>query len=295
MKPLVLGLPHNERLVQSLVTLLEGDAGTLTVRQFPDGESYVRVESDVRGRTVVLACGLDRPDAKVLPLYLAARTLRDQGAARIILVAPYLAYMRQDRIFHEGEGISARHFAAWLSSFVDGIVTVDPHLHRIHSLAEVYPIASRVVTAAPAISQWIREQVPKAVLVGPDAESEQWVSQVAREAGAPFVILEKTRRGDRDVEVSVPQMARWSEHTPVLVDDIISTAGTMIQTVGHLRQAGMRAPVCIGVHAIFAGPAYEDLVAAGGERILTCNTIVHRSNQIDVHPLVARSVLSLLA
>lgn len=296
MKPLVvIGLPGNEALVTALARGLNAELGELTVRQFPDGETYVRVGATVWGYSVVLACGLERPDAKTLPLYLTAATLRDQGTQRLILVAPYLAYMRQDKVFHEGEGVSARHYAHWLSSLADGLVTVDPHLHRIHDLGEIYSIPTRVVPAAPVISRWIREHVPNALLIGPDEESRQWVAEVAQSANRPFVVLNKTRRGDRDVDVSVPDVDRWRDHVPVLIDDIISTARTMIETVGHLRRAGLQAPTCIGVHAIFAGQAYDELLAAGATRVVTCNSIAHPTNAIDVHPAIAEAVQGLLS
>lgn len=295
MSPLVMGLPGNETLTLALARGLNAEPCELNLRQFPDGETYVRVGGAVSGRCVVLACGLERPDTKSLPLYLTAATLREQGTQRLILAAPYLAYMRQDKVFHEGEGVSARHYAHWLSSFVDALVTVDPHLHRIHSLDEIYSIPTRVAAAAPAISRWIREHLPTALLIGPDEESRQWVAEVARAADCPFIVLNKIRRGDREVEVSVPDVDRWGGHMPVLVDDIISTAHTMIETVGHLRRAGLPPPTCVGVHAVFAGQAHDELIAAGATRVVTCNTIVHPTNAIDVHPLVVDAVTNLLA
>ncbi len=140
---------------------------------------------DLTGRRVALVCTLDRPDPKLLPLLFAARTASELGDASVGLVAPYLAYMRQDRRFHTGEAVSARLFASILSPQFDWLVTVDPHLHRIHSLAAIYEMATRVLHAAPAIARWIAREVENPVLIGPDGESVQWVSEVARTTGAP--------------------------------------------------------------------------------------------------------------
>jgi len=93
----------------------------------------------------------------------------------------------------------------------------------------------------------------------------------------------------------VPDVARWRGHTPVLVDDIVSTARTMIETLGHLQRAGLRAPVCVAVHGVFAGRAYEDLLAAGAERVATANTIPHVSNAIDVTKLLAEGARAFVA
>ncbi len=293
MKPLLFALPGNTHLADSLVSQLDAERGTLTLREFPDGESYVRIDSPVAGREVVLLCTLDRPNAKLLPLLFLARTARELGATRVGLIAPYLAYMRQDQRFHEGEAVTSRHFAQIVSLFADWLVTVDPHLHRFSDLDEIYSVPNRVVHAAPLISQWVaRLNTP--VLIGPDGESEQWVAAVARAAGAPYLVLQKIRRGDRDVEVSVPDIELHRSRTPVLVDDIISTAHTMIETVGQLKRAGLAPPVCVGVHAVFAGSAYRDLRAAGATRVVTCNTIEHETNAIDVAAVVGTAALELM-
>jgi ribose-phosphate pyrophosphokinase len=291
MKDVLLGLPGNQRLGSSLATLLAAEHGELVLRSFPDGESYVRVTTPVRDRNVVIACTLDRPDSKLLPLYFLARTCRDLGARRVGLVAPYLAYMRQDRRFQSGEGVTSEYFAELISGMVNWIVTVDPHLHRRTSLSEIYSIPSDVVHAAPAVSRWIADNVAKPLLIGPDVESSQWVEAIATACGAPWMVLTKVRRGDYDVEVSVPDVDAWRDRTPVLIDDIISTARTMKETIAHLTRAGLPPAVCVGVHAIFAGGAYDELLAAGAARIVTCNTIEHRSNKIGLDDLLAEAIL----
>ncbi|HUK56337.1 MAG TPA: ribose-phosphate pyrophosphokinase [Nitrospiria bacterium] len=290
MKPLIMPLPGNRDSADRLAVRLDAELGTITARRFPDGESYLRVESPVEGRDVILFCTLDRPDEKVLPLLFSAAAAKDLGAARVGLVAPYLAYMRQDRRFQPGEAVSSVYFARLLSGFVDWVVTVDPHLHRRRALGEIYSIPTGAVQAAPLISEWIHANIKSPVLVGPDAESEQWVSEVAKGAGAPSIVLEKIRGGDREVEVSGPDMSRWRKHTPVLVDDIISTARTMIEAAGHLRRAGLPPPVCIGIHAVFADQAYDDLRKAGVAGVVTCNTVPHLSNAIDLTDLLAERV-----
>lgn len=294
MKPLLLSLPGSDGMAQALASHLDGELGRTSLRRFPDGETYVRIETPVAGREVAIVCTLDRPDDKFLPLAFLSATAADLGAVRVGLVAPYLAYMRQDRRFLEGEGVTSKYFAGLLSSGVEWLVTVDPHLHRLGSLAEIYTIPSTVISAAPAISEWIRSHVERPVLVGPDAESAQWVGAVAQGAGAPFLVLEKLRRGDREVEVSVPEIGRWRDHTPVLVDDIISTARTMVATIGHLKRAGVAAPLCLGVHAVFAQGAYEELLSQGAARVVTCNTIGHPSNAIDLSAWIATAARAAL-
>lgn len=239
MKTLVLAMPGNEALAGRLTVALAADRLSAIIRQFPEGETYVKLEGDVSGCTVVVACTLDRPDAKILPLLFAAQALREQRVARVGLVAPYLAYMRQDTRFQPGEAVTSTHFARVLSQHFDWLVTVDPHLHRHAALSAIYSMPAVAVHAGSRIGRWIRTNVKRPVLVGPDAEGEQWVSVVAREANAPFVILEKVRRGDRDVEVSVPDFAVLRDRAPVIVDDIISTGRTLAETL-RLRSGEWR-------------------------------------------------------
>ena len=293
MTTLIFALPGNESLAEGLLDRDGYELGDATVRRFPDGESYVRINSPVSEQGVALLCTLDRPDEKLLPLLFLAKTARELGAARIGLIAPYLAYLRQDRRFKEGESVTSRHFASIVSACFDWLVTIDPHLHRYCCLDQVYSIPSRAVHAAGAITDWIQSHITRPLIVGPDSESEQWVADVARQIDADHVVLEKIRHGDREVEVSVPNVERWSDHTPVILDDIISTARTMIETVGHIRGSGLAAPTCIGVHAIFAGDSYEELRQAGAGEIVTCNTVPHSSNAIDVTSPIVEAVRDL--
>jgi ribose-phosphate pyrophosphokinase len=291
--PLVLALPGNELLADTLARKGQSRFSRLETRRFPDGETYLRVDADYAGRSVALVCTLDRPDDKLLPLLFLADTLRDLGAARVGLVAPYLAYMRQDRRFQPGEAVTSRIFGALLSTHFDWLVTVDPHLHRFRSLAELYTIPTRVVHAAPALATWIAANVARPFLIGPDQESEQWVADVAKRVGAPCAVLTKVRRGDRDVEVSVPDLEQHRDRTPVVLDDIVSSARTMIQTTRHVVEAGLAAPVCLGVHGIFSGDAQRRLEAAGAGRIVTTRTVTHSSNAIEIVDLLVGPFLAL--
>lgn len=281
-------------LARSLAASLDAEPGRMTVRRFPDGESYVRLETPVAGRTVILACTLNDPDPKIAALFFAAATARELGATRVGLVAPYLGYMRQDARFSDGESITSVHFAGLVSRHVDWLVTVDPHLHRRASLDEIYTIPSVAAHAAPLLAAWIASNIHAPLLIGPDRESAQWVSDVASRASLPWLVLDKIRRGDRDVSVTFPDVQRLRGKTPVLVDDMISTAGTMIAAAGHLAAAALPPPVCVGVHAVFSGTAYADLCNAGVARIVTCNTIGHVSNQVDVSGLIAQAASELL-
>ncbi len=290
MDKIIFALPGNETIANTIADKLHFPVGEMVLRSFPDAETYVRVLSDVDGKNAILVSTLNQPDAKLLPLYFLAKLLKDLGAAKVTLIAPYLSYMRQDKRFHDGEAISSEYFATLLSSFADELITIDPHLHRRNSMSEIYTIPCKVLHAAPLISSWIKENIEMPLLVGPDSESEQWVAETAAKMNTPYIVLNKERISDTEVKISVPDVVQFKNHTPVLVDDIISTAKTMIVTAKHLSEAGLKPVTCIGVHGLFAGNAYEDLLKAGVGRIITCNTIPHLSNEIDVSDLIINSL-----
>lgn len=286
--PLLLPMPGNEAIAASMVQAMGGELGSLETRNFPDGETYLRLQTNPRDRAAILVCTLDHPNAKILPLIFAAETARELGAAKVSLIAPYLSYMRQDKRFHEGEALTSRSFARHLSSSFDELITVDPHLHRYRSLAEIYSIPTAVVHSAPLIAQWIASNENRAVLIGPDIESEQWVREVAALAGAPYRILRKERLGDTEVKITVSGLNEVRDRVPILIDDIVSSGRTMIETARKLRREGLSAPVCIAVHALFT-PETEKALREVSSLLVTTNAVPHATNAIDLTQALARA------
>lgn len=292
----VIAMPGSTAQAEQLARELAAELITPEVRRFPDGELYTRIEPSLAGHDAILVGSLyPDPAEQFLAVAFLAANARDRGARKVGLVAPYLAFMRQDVEFKTGEGITSRYFARMVSSVVDWLVTVDPHLHRHSSLEGLYTVPTRIARSAPAIAGWIQREIARPYLVGPDAESVQWVRAIADTCGAPFVILEKTRRGDRDVSISAPPRDGWNGHTPVLVDDIVSTGKTMIEATRQLRAAGIAPPLCVAIHAVFADNVLEELMTAGAAGIVSCDTIVHTSNRICVAGPIADAARSHLS
>lgn len=289
MPRLVIPLPGNERFAEELAREAGSPIGALAARRFPDGEHYVRVQDDVKGRHIDLVCTLTNPDQHFLSLAFAADTLRDLGASSVNLVAPYLGYMRQDARFQAGEAVTSRTFARLLSSVVDSLVTVDPHLHRISALADLYSIPALALSAAPMIGAWVRREAPDALVIGPDAESEQWARVIAEVAGVPFLVMRKIRGGDRRVRVDAPDLTPYRGRRPVLVDDIVSSGRTLAAAAQAIAAQGMGEPVCVVVHAIFSGDAL-DVIRPMVSRLVSTDTVGHPTNEISVAPLIARTL-----
>ena len=296
MKPLLFAAEPDLPLAPSLCRDLPAEQGRLEYRRFPDGESYLRIHSDVQRRPCLLLANLTDPDRKYLPLVYLAATLRELGATAVGLVAPYLCYMRQDRRFNCGEALTSRLFAERLSREVDWLVTVDPHLHRYRSLAEIYSVPARALSAAPALAHWLTEYGEPCLLVGPDSESRQWIEAIAAHTGLPFIIGRKQRRGDRDVSVELPaaQPPPASTQRAVIVDDVISSGHTVLQTAAQLRHSGFTDIDCLAVHGLLAEGAAQRLYGGGVKRLVTTNGISGEEATIDLSPLLLDPIRDLL-
>lgn len=285
----LIGLFDSDALATSIAKKTGMEKMALDLHRFPDGEWRVRLPG-TPAQEVILVCSLHQPNEKTIALFLLCSLLREMGVTHITLIAPYLAYMRQDIAFHPGEGVSARYFARLISGMVDRLVTIDPHLHRIPALDNVYSIPCLTLHAAPVLGAWLREHLPTAALIGPDAESAQWVSEVAGSAGLPFTVLSKERLGDREVRIAVPAIASWQGRPVVLVDDMISTGRTLMAVATQLRAQGVANIRALCVHALHDEDAASRMVASGIGTVLSCNTVVHGSNAIDITDLLVSAM-----
>jgi ribose-phosphate pyrophosphokinase len=287
MNRVLLPFPLQRALAGAVALPLGARVGRLDWRRFPDGESLVAVDDALSGADVAVVASLHHPDELSIALRFAAVTAREFGARSVGLIAPYLAYMRQDTRFHRGEAVGASLYARFLEESFDWLATVDPHLHRNPGLCALYRIPATRIAAAPVVAEWIRENVPDAILIGPDSESGQWVADIAQRVGLPWQVLQKQRHGDRDVEVSLPDVESARGRSPVIVDDIVSSGHTVIETLGHLRRLGLPAAVCIAIHAVFAGDSYDQLLNAGAARVVSTDSIPHLSNDMSIAGLLA--------
>ena len=257
--------------------------------RFPDGELKLRLPESLPQRLVLLR-SLAQPNEKLLELLLVAQTARSLGAEHLTLLAPYLAYMRQDIAFQPGEAISQRIVGQFLATLFDAVVTVDPHLHRVTTLHEALPASNTLVlSGAPLLSDLIAAHRSAALLVGPDEESAQWVAQAAERHGLEHAVCRKLRHGDRSVHIELPHCALVGRHA-VLLDDVASTGHTLAEAAALLLAAGAVSVDVAVTHALFDSGALSLLRSAGVSQIWSTDCIEHSSNAVSMAPVLASAL-----
>lgn len=285
---IIFSFPGNKTFAHYLANKLHLEEGTLTIKRFPDGECYVRIHSPVEDKVVILFCTLNNPNQKILALMFTAQTLKEFGAKKIILISPYLPYMRQDKRFKPGEAITSQLFAKAISNWVDYLITIDPHLHRIHHLSSIYSTPVLTLHASKEIAKWIKENIASPFLIGPDSESEQWVSEIAKQLKAPYIVCSKNRLSAHKVKIDIPSFSITNE-TLVLMDDIISTGSSMMSILKQLSLQGHKC-ICLAVHPLLNIKTKNNLLASGARTIITCNTISDSTNKINMLDLIAANL-----
>ena len=277
--------------VQALAAELGVAAHTIALHRFPDGESLVQVQP--QAGTAILYRSLHDPNAKLVEILLAAAALRDGGAGRVLLVAPYLGYMRQDMAFAPGQAVSQRVIGALLADHFDGVLTVDPHLHRISALTEVMPTIPAVSLSAAGVlgASIVLEDRP--IIAGPDAESRQWVEALAAPLGLPVLLGHKERSGDRDVAIAFDGIAQVAGRRVILVDDVISSGATLACAARALLAAGARRVEALATHCLASAADLAALAEAGIARIVSTESVPGPTAQLSLARLLAGEIIRL--
>lgn len=266
------------------------DAVAIERHRFPDGELRLRLP-DTLPATVIVFRSLDRPNEKLLELLFVARTARQLGAARVALVSPYLAYMRQDIAFNPGEVVSQQVVGGFLADLFDDVITIDPHLHRIDTLDEAIPVMHAVaISGAPLLGDFIATRHDNPLLIGPDEESAQWVAQAAEPHGWAYGVCTKQRHGDREVDIALPAGLDPKGRAVVLVDDMASSGRTVARAAEALLARGAASVDVALTHALFAEDALDVVKAAGVREVWSTDSVMHPSNAVAVAPVITEAM-----
>jgi len=270
-----------------LASWLDVPMHEIALHRFPDGE--LRVTVGPAAATTILYVPLDQPNDKIVAVLFAAEALRREGAERLVLVSPYLCYMRQDAAFQKGEAISQKVIGRLIAGTVDRVITVDAHLHRTHSIANVFSgIEADNLSAMPTIADALRANslAPDTLVVGPDVESQAWVSELAGRLKVGSAVAQKRRRSDHSVDISFADPKLFAGRPVLLIDDIVSSGGTLIACTKALAAAGAKTIDAIITHALFPPEMTRAFMQAGLRSIRSTHSVPHPTNAIALDEIL---------
>ena len=253
---------------------------------FPDGERYVRLMDSVAGENVVLV-QTTHPDPNLVEYLLLADAIRDGGATRLTAVIPYFGYGRQDKRFLEGEAVSAKTMAKHIAVDADELLTMT--IHNPDLLAS-FPLPTREVSGIPALGRYLKV-VDVDLLLAPDDNAVRLVKEAAAIAGKPYESLDKTRLDSYTVTVAHKELAVRGKSVAI-VDDVISTGGTIATAAKELKSQGARRVIAACVHGLFVGKARENLTAC--DEVASTDTVQTEFTKVSVAAEFARALRELL-
>lgn len=283
----ILGGTSATSIAAGLSELLNQPLLKTTFKRFPDDEFYLRIEEPIEGQDVLIV-QTAYPDSKIIELLIMQDAVCEAGAKKISVILPYFGYSRQDKKFEEGEAISARAMAEHISVHADDVVTVDPHKEQ---LLDFFTTPARSCSAVPQIAKYLTGKGIDLVLA-PDMGARDRAEEAARLMGCPSDYLEKTRIDGNTVKTH-PKSLDVQGKTVAILDDIISTGGTMATSIKELKHQGAKHVYVACTHGLFAGQAKEKLTAAGVNEIIATNTIESEFSKVSVAPSIAALLVHL--
>ncbi|MHA1833035.1 MAG: ribose-phosphate diphosphokinase [Candidatus Baldrarchaeia archaeon] len=293
MVDIILGGSSAQVLAIKIGRLLKASVLLPEIKRFPDGEKYVRITGDVNGKAVaVIQSFYHQPDEFLIEYFLMVDTLKDLGAKRVLGVVPYFAYARQDERFKPGEAVSFKIVTKLIEEVgTDEIYTVDTHLHRVEQLSEIFRIPAHNLTAVPLLAQYIKKnfELTNPIVIGPDEEAEQWAKVAAKELEAEYDVLEKERLGPSEVRIKTRELDVKNRDV-VIVDDIISTGGTMVEAIKMLKEHGAKNIIAACTHPILVQNALTKIYQAGALAVIGTDTVPSSISFVSVAPVIAEAL-----
>jgi len=266
----------SQQLANNLASSLQKSLIKTKIERFPDGELYVRILDNIKNEEVSVI-QTTYPDEHIIELFLLLDAVKRAGAKKITTIIPYFGYARQDKQFKEGEPISAAALARIISSLSDLVITVDPHKEYI---LDFFSIPAKSVSAVPSLSSYIKNKHIDFVLA-PDHGALNRAKNTAKILQCDVDYLEKTRIDGNTISIT-PKKLDAKGKTVVIIDDIISTGGTMAEAIKQLRNQEVKKVYVACTHGLFADKAIEKLHKAGCDEIITTDTIQTQFSKVSV-------------
>lgn len=273
----------SKKLGEALAHELGAKLADVVIKRFPDNEAYVRIMDDLKDEEVVLVQST-YPDPNAIELFLLQDAARAYNPSKLTTVVPYYGYSRQDKKFHPGEPISARAMAKHISLGSDKVITVDIHDELI---LDFFDAPVKNVSGMPQIGKHLIKLKPTAV-IAPDDGASMRAKLVGGVLGCKWDYLEKKRIDGEHVEIAPKSMDIKGEKI-VIVDDIISTGGTIVTAAKQLKLNGAEKIFAACTHGLFIGEAITKLKSAC-DVIISTDTIENSTTLLSVAPEIAKEI-----
>jgi len=277
-KMYIIGGTASRSVAEDLVELLDGKLVNTISKRFPDGELYVRILDNISGKDVIIV-QTTYPDQNIIELFLLQNAAEEADAKTITVVIPYYGYARQDTKFQDGEAISAKALANLISLSADKVITVDPHKDHILNFFSTSAYSCSAVTE---IAKYLLEKQIDMVLA-PDKGAVDRAKKASEIINCEFDYMEKTRIDETTVEIK-PKNLDAKNKNVAIIDDIISTGGTMALSIKELKKQGAKKIFVACTHGLFAGDAVKKLSTAGCEEIISTDTIMSDFSKVKIAP-----------
>jgi len=261
----------NRPLAEEIAAELKQPLCQVTIRRFADGELFVKIDENVRGRDVYIIQPTNPPAENLVELLLLIDAARRASAARVTAVIPYFGYSRQDRKDQPRVAISAKLMANLISrAGADRVLAMDFHSHQLQGFFDI-PVDH--LYAAPVLTAHYRmKRLHDPVVVAPDVGSAKMARGFAKRLNGSLAIIDKRRPSANIAEVA--NVVGEVEGKDCLVtDDLIDTAGTVSEAAKALKRFGARNVYVCATHALLSGPAIQRLQEAPIEEVAVANTI----------------------
>lgn len=275
----------SQKLSANLSKMLNIPLVKTDTKRFPDGELYVCILENIKNEEITII-QTTYPDENIVELFLLLDAVRRADAKKITVIIPYFGYARQDKQFKGGEPISAEVLARLISTMVDKVITVDPHKEHI---LDFFTIPAESVSAVPTIANHLKDKEIDLVLA-PDHGALDRAQHAANLLECDVDYLEKTRIDGSTISIA-PKKLVVKGKTVAIIDDIISTGGTMAEAIKQLHAHEVKGIYVACTHGLFAGSAIQKLQEAGCKEIIATDSIETQFSTVSVSSVLKEILL----
>lgn len=289
MKKIVIPCEKTESLAIEIAEKVDGNLASYEDRRFPDNEFYFRIETDLKDKEVIIVqTGYPDPNSSVVELLIIADACRHYGAKKITAVVPYVPYARQDKRFEKGEAYSLETIGKLMKKAgITKLITVDTHFKREYGKYDFFGIEAVNISAGVSLVEFIKKKfkIKELHIISPDFGASEMIDNAAKKTNSKKAGLKKIRKGDYEVEMSGKLKVKGKN--VLVLDDIISTGGTMENALKRAEDAGAKKTYAAATHGLFVSDAMTRLKKAA-DYVVTTDSIENDTAEVSLAEIIVK-------